>query len=137
MNIRRWARTNSIPGYPLIRLVLGYVFILAGVQKLLYPAAAGERFLGLGFPLPAFTAGLVGVLEALCGLLILLGLFTRLAAIPLAVIMAVAIVTTKLPRLAGGFWEFAPAVRLDAAMFLLAIFVIINGADRFSVDRKL
>ncbi len=137
MKIRRLSRTNNIPGYPLIRLILGYVFLLAGAQKLLYPAAAGERFLGLGFPLPAFTAGLVGVLEALCGLLILAGLFTRLAAVPVAVIMAVAIATTKLPRLAGGFWEFAPAVRLDAAMLLLALFVIINGADRFSLDRRL
>ncbi len=135
MKIRSLSRTNNIPGYFLIRIVLGYVFLLAGAQKLLYPAAAAERFLGLGFPFPAFTAGLVGVLEALGGLLILLGLFTRLAAVPIAVIMAVAIITTKIPQLTGGFWQFAPAVRLDAAMLLLAIFVLVNGADRFSLDR--
>ncbi len=137
MKMSRLSRTNNIPGYPLIRLILGYVFLLAGIQKFLFPAAGPERFLGLGFPIPAFTAYLVAGFEALCGLLILLGLFTRLAAIPPAVIMAVAIVTTKLPQLAGGFWQFAPAVRLDAAMLLLALFVLVNGADRFSLDRMI
>jgi uncharacterized membrane protein YphA (DoxX/SURF4 family) len=127
-------QTNDIPAFCLVRLALGAVFVLAGVQKLGFSAGAIERFQGLGFPVPEFTLYFVAICELLGGLLVLVGFATRLAAVPLAITMLVAIATTKLGLLSKGFWEFAPAVRLDALLLLLAVLVIINGSDRVSLD---
>lgn len=90
----------------------------------------------MGFPLPEFTAYFVGFFEVLCAVLILLGLATRLASVPLMITMAVAILVTKIPQLGDGFWGFAHALRLDFSMLMLALFVFINGADKWSLDHK-
>lgn len=77
------------------RLVVGGIFLMEGLQKFITPdAAGGSRFQKIGFTNPYLWAPVVGGFEIVCGLLILLGLFTR-AALPLLVIMAVAFVTTK------------------------------------------
>lgn len=131
-------KTNDIPGYFLVRVILGYVFLVAGLQKFIFPDAMGaERFAQMGFVCPEFTAYLVGFFEIACAVLILIGLVCRLATIPLIVIMSVAIVVTKVPRLELGFWPFAQALRLDLVMLFLAIFVLCNGADKLSLDYKL
>ena len=131
-------RIHPIPGYLLIRLILGYVFLVAGLQKFIFPENMGPgRFAEMGFPAPEFTAYFVGFFEALGGLLILIGLASRLAAIPLAITMVVAIITTKFPQLSEGFWSFAQAARLDIAMLLTSVFVIINGSGRNSFDEKI
>lgn len=128
---------NQIPGYLLIRLILGYVFLVAGLQKFIFPDDMGPgRFVEMGFPAPEFTAYFVGFFEALGGFLILIGLASRLAAIPLAIVMMVAIVTTKFPQFADGFWTFAHAARLDISMLLTSLFVIINGSGKHSLDEK-
>ncbi len=129
---------NNIKGYFFIRLILGYVFLVAGIQKFIFPEAMGPgRFLDMGFPFPAFTAYFVGFFEAVGGLLILIGFASRLAAIPIFITMAVAIITTKFPQFSDGFWAFAHAARLDISMLLTALFVIYNGSGKFSVDEKL
>jgi len=137
MNLSPYFRTNDIPAYWIIRLILAYVFLVAGLQKFLFPDSMGPgRFAEMGFPLPVFTGYFVGFFEVLCAVLILLGLATRFAAVPLIIIMIVAIITTKLPDIGDGFWDFAHALRLDFSMLLAALFVAINGADRFSLDYK-
>ena len=131
-------KTNTIAGYWIIRLILAYVFLLAGLQKFVFPDTMGPgRFLEMGFPLPVFTGYLAAFFEVACGLLIFLGLAARLAAVPLITIMSVAILTTKIPRLQEGFLPFANAARLDIVLLLLAVFVVIHGADALSLDRKL
>ncbi len=131
-------QTNNIPGFLLIRIILGYVFLVAGLQKFIFPDAMGPgRFLEMGFPAPFFFAYFVGVFEVIGGLFILIGFLTRFAAIPIIITMVVAIITTKLPQLADGFWGFAHALRLDLSMFLAAFFVLVNGADRRSLDHHL
>ncbi len=128
---------NQIPGYMLIRLILGYVFLVAGLQKFIFPDEMGPgRFIEMGFPVPEFTAYFVGFFETLGGFLILIGLVSRLAAIPLAITMIVAIITTKFPQLSDGMWTFAQAARLDISMLLTSIFVIYNGSGRYSLDEK-
>src|SRR5262252_4651161 len=68
----------------LIRVLVGRVFLSAGIQKFLYPAALGVgRFEKIGIPFPALFAPFVGVVEIVCGMLLIIGLLTRLAAIPL------------------------------------------------------
>ncbi len=130
-------RTNNIPGYLIVRLILGYVFLVAGLQKFIFYDSRGPgRFLDMGFPFPEFTAYFVGFFEVLCALLIIIGLATRLAAIPLIITMAVAIITTKFPLIGEGFWTFAHALRLDFSMLMVSLFVLFNGADKKSLDEK-
>jgi uncharacterized membrane protein YphA (DoxX/SURF4 family) len=88
-------------------------------------------------PDPEFVGGFVGFFEILSGALILIGLFTRLAAIPTLIIMLVAIATTKSEVLATkGFWEMMHGFRTDWAMLLGSVFLIISGGGRWSLDRK-
>jgi uncharacterized membrane protein YphA (DoxX/SURF4 family) len=94
---------------------------------------------------------LVGVIEIVCGALVLVGLFTRLAAIPLIGVMIVAIVSTKIPILLGegfwgfevrklseyGFWSMAHEARTDFAMLLGSAFLLLVGAGPRSIDHRL
>ncbi len=65
------------------------------------------RFAKIGIPYPDLMGPFVGAVETICGALIILGLFTRLASIPLIVIMIVAIVSTKVLIFLGqDFWIF-------------------------------
>src|SRR5688572_23311580 len=98
--------------------MVGAVFLSEGIQKLLFPDQLGAgRFLEIGLPMPEFLGPFVGTFEIACGSLVLLGLLTRLAVIPLLVIMAVALITTKWPILVSqGFWAAAHEARTDCSM---------------------
>jgi putative oxidoreductase len=86
----------------LIRLMVGVVFLSEGIQKFLYPAELGAgRFAKIGIPSPEFMGPFVGVAEIVCGILILLGLFIRLAAAVMLIDISVALLSTKLPILLG------------------------------------
>jgi len=123
----------------LIRIIVGLIFLSEGIQKYLFPELVGTgRFEKIGFADPAFWAYFTGTFEILCGSLILLGLLTRLASIPLFIIMMTAFVTTKWPILMDkGFWVMAHEYRTDFAMTLLLIYLLIYGAGKWSVDSKL
>ncbi len=120
----------------LVRLMISSVFLSEGIQKFLFSDALGVgRFIKIGIPSPAFTAPFVGVVEIVCGLLLLFGLFTQLAAIPLIIDMLVAISTTKLPFLVEhGFWAAAHEARVDWCMLLGSLFLLIVGAGEWSMD---
>ncbi len=121
------------------RLIVGLVFLSEGIQKFLYPDAVGAgRFQKIGFTNPEFWASFVGVFEIACGTLLLIGLLTRLAAIPLLIIMITAFIATKLPTLLDkGFWTFAHECRTDFAMTMLLLFLVYYGSGKYSVDKKL
>lgn len=120
----------------LVRLMVGCVFVAEGIQKFLFPEALGVgRFIKIGIPLPEVMAPFVGVVEIVCGLLILAGLFTRLAAIPLIIDMLVAIATTKIPiMMEKGFWAMAHEARTDWSMLFGAIILLIVGGGYWSLD---
>lgn len=120
----------------LIRCMVGAVFLSEGIQKFLFPDLRGAgRFEKIGLPEPEFLGCFVGSFEMLCGLLILVGLFTRLASIPLIIVMLVAISTTKADVLADkGFWEMLHGSRTDWSMLLGNIFLFIKGGGRWSID---
>ena len=107
--MKRLLETNAPWSVFLIRLVVGGVFLSEGIQKFLYPAENGAgRFAKIGIPSPDVMGPFVGVVEIVCGALILIGFMTRLAAIPLIINMLVAILSTKIPILLGhGFWGFS------------------------------
>lgn len=121
------------------RIIVGLVFLSEGIQKFLYPEIVGVgRFEKIGFENPEFRAYLVAGFEVVGGLLILVGLLTRLAAIPLLTIMATALISTKIPILLNeGFWFMAHAARTDFAMTMLLVFLLIYGAGKWSVDHYL
>jgi putative oxidoreductase len=122
----------------LIRVMVGAVFLSEGIQKFLLPEALGVgRFTKIGIPLPELMAPFVGLVEIAGGLLLLLGLFTRLAAIPLVIDMLVAIAATKLPILEkAGFWSMAHEARTDWAMLLGCLFLLLVGPGPWSLDAR-
>ena len=142
------------PGWSiLVRLLVGLVvFFPAGLQKLAFPDILGAgRFAHIGIPYPDIMGPFVGTVETFCGALIILGLFTRLAALPLIVIMVVAIVSTKIPIVLGqdfwifhlpklpryGFWSMAHEARADFCMLLGSLYLLIEGGGRWSLDALL
>jgi uncharacterized membrane protein YphA (DoxX/SURF4 family) len=134
--LKRIMTTQAPKATALIRLAVGAVFLSEGIQKFLFAADVGAgRFAKIGLPSPDVLAPLVGSFEIVCGALILAGLVTRLAAIPLLVVIGTAIYTTKIPMLAsGGFWKMAHEGRTDFAMLLGLLFLLIVGAGSWSID---
>lgn len=146
-------RSTASPSTILIRLAVGLVvFFPEGIQKLLFPDILGAgRFAKIGIPYPEVTGPFVGMVELVCGALIIVGLLTRLAAIPLIVTMIVALITTKLPILLGhdlgpfnlpdfkryGFWSAQHESRADLTMLLGCLYLLIVGSGRWSIDRLL
>jgi putative oxidoreductase len=120
----------------LIRVMVACVFLSEGIQKFIFSDSLGiGRFIKIGIPLPGIMAPFVGAVEIVCGGLILLGLFTQLATIPLLIDMLVAISTTKIPLLIEkGFWAMAHEARVDWSMTLGLIFLLIVGSGRWSLD---
>ncbi|HTF32297.1 MAG TPA: DoxX family protein [Myxococcota bacterium] len=120
----------------LVRAMVGAIFVSEGLQKFLFPDALGVgRFTKIGIPFPEVMAPFVGSVEIGCGLCIVLGLFTRLTAVPLLAVMIVAIATTKMPiLLASGFWSMAHEARTDYAMLLGALFLLLVGPGPWSLD---
>jgi putative oxidoreductase len=134
----------------LVRLLVGLVvFFPEGIQKLVFSEILGAgRFAAVGIPYPNLMGPFVGGVETICGALIVLGLFTRLASIPLIVIMIVAIVSTKVPILLGhdfwifhlpklpryGFWSMMHEARADFCMLLGSIYLLIEGGGAWSLD---
>lgn len=137
--IHKITATDQAKTTLLIRLMVGAVFLSEGIQKFLFPEIRGAgRFEKIGLPAPEFLGDFVGTFEVLCGVLILFGLLTRLAAIPLILIMLVAIATTKAEVLAQqGFWEMLHGSRTDWAMLLGNLFLLIKGGGFASLDRML
>ena len=137
--IQNIIRTRNSGAILFIRIMIGSVFLSEGIQKFLFPALRGAgRFESIGLPFPDFLGPFVGVFEITCGILILIGLVTRLASIPLITIMVVAITTTKIPILASdGLWQMLHAARTDWAMLLGGFFLLMKGGGKWSVDQFL
>lgn len=131
--------SNASAAVILIRAMVGLVFLSEGIQKFLYPEIRGAgRFLKIGLPSPEFLSYFVASFEIVCGILIVLGLFTRLAVLPTITIMLVAIFSTKIPMLPeDGFWSMAHAARTDFSMLLGSIYLLIVGAGPLSIDAVL
>ena len=109
---------------------MGLIFLTQGILKFLDPNLGVMRFTRIGFPHPLFTADFVGSFEIVCGGLVLLGLWTRLACVPLLIVITTAIVSTKLPELsrpAQGIWYMISDARTDFAMLCALIFLLVEG----------
>lgn len=128
MKLHRFSRLGN--GVFLIRLAVGLIFFSQGILKYIDPNMGVIRFARIGFPHPYFTAHFVGAFEIVCGLLVLVGRWTRLAAIPLLIVISTAIATTKIPELFRphqGFWFMVSDARTDFAMLCCLLFLILGG----------
>lgn len=139
MTFKKIVSTDTASTTIIIRLMVGAVFLSEGIQKFLFAQKLGSgRFAKIGLPNPDFLGPFVGTFEIICGSLVLIGLLTRPASIPLIIIMLVAIATTKAEVLSNdGFWEMMHGSRTDWAMLLGGIFLLIKGGGRWSVDQKM
>jgi len=140
-------KADGPPAAILVRLSVGAVFLSEGIGKFLHPAEqAAGRFAKIGIPAPEFFGGLSAVAETVCGVLLLVGLLTRLAALPMLVNMVLALALTKIPILWGGsadkpkadgLWDMAHESRTDWAMLLGLLFLLVAGPGRWSLDAVL
>src|SRR5437764_926332 len=149
--LRRIFESHAPSAVWLVRLAVAIVFVSEGIQKFVYPAALGAgRFAKIGIPAPEVIGPFIGVVEIVCGALVLVGLFTRIAALLLLADMTVAILSTKIPILiAHGYWRFAAPsgkpglwsmlheARTDLSMWLACLFLFVVGAGGGSVDAHL
>lgn len=120
-----------------IRLSIGLIFFTQGILKFTDPHWGVLRFAKIGFPYPDFTAHFVGTFEIVCGCLILIGLLTRFASVPLLIINLTAIATTKIPELLHpeqGFWFMVSDGRTDFAMLAGILFLLTVGGGLWSAD---
>jgi putative oxidoreductase len=123
----------------LIRLPVGLIFLTQGILKYIDPNMGVVRFTRIGFPYPYLTAHFVGTFEIVCGFLVLLGLWTRAAAVPLLIVIATAIVTTKVPELVRtnqGLWYMVSDARTDFAMLCSLLFLISVGGGAWSLEAR-
>jgi putative oxidoreductase len=131
----------------LIRLMAGSVFFMEGILKFVYVNQGVGRFTKLGFPFPETTAHFVATGEIVGGLLLILGLFTRITAFYFIIQMIVAVLSTKISLYLGtsplplppappqtGFWAVEHEIRSDYAQILTCLFLLIEGAGRISFD---
>lgn len=120
---------------PLVaRITVGYVFMLSGWGKLHNLPKVIENFVGWGIPFPQILAPFVSGVEFVGGLLLLLGLFTRIAAAPLVIVMIVAI--------ASALWEQVDSLEtllgLEESVYLsVFLWLAIAGPGCISLDTLL
>ena len=131
--------TRTAKALLLVRILVGWVFVSEGIQKFVFPAQLGVgRFEKIGIPSPHVMAPFVGSVEIVCGSLLLIGLFTRVAVVPLLGVILVAIATTKLPMVAKtGMWSMLHEARADFSMLLGLVFLLITGAGTLSLDARM
>ena len=118
----------------LARVVVGVVFVQSGWGKLGDIDAVIGFFTELGLPLPAFQAYLASVTEMVCGALLLLGLATRFAAVPIIVTMIVAIRTALWQQVDGVASLFT---MIEFLYIVLCVWLGVHGAGPLSVDALL
>ena len=131
----------------LLRLMAGTVFFWEGILKFVYINQGAGRFTKLSFPFPETTAHIIATGEIIGGLLLIFGLFTRIAAFYFIIQMIVAVLSTKIALYLGtsplplppappkmGIWAVLHEIRSDYAQILTCLFLLIEGAGRLSLD---
>jgi len=132
-----------------LRAMAGAVFLWEGILKFVYTNQGVGRFTKLGMPFPVFTATFVGWLEIVGGVLLILGLGTRLIALPFIIEMVVAMLSTK-PRLflgtsplplppvppQVGLWAVLHEIRSEYAQLMTCLFLLLEGPGAWSLDAR-
>jgi putative oxidoreductase len=119
----------------LVRLYWGWGFFQTGKGKLSNIAQPTEFFQSLGIPFPHEQAVLAGTTECVGGLLLLLGLASRLVSIPLTILLTVAYLTADIALVKNIFGDPDKFHAADEFLFLYAVLlVLLFGPGKFSID---
>lgn len=120
-----------------MRLVWGHQFILTGVDKLKDIAGTAAFFTKLGIPAPIFHAYSIGIIESVCGILVLIGFASRLAAIPLIIVLVTAFGLAHTDALANLKFLADPhilVIEKPYPFLMMTLLVFIFGPGRVSLD---
>jgi putative oxidoreductase len=114
-----------------VRIVVGWVFLWSGWTKLNALPRMIENFREWGIPAPELFTPLASGIEFVCGILLLIGLLTRFAAVPMMIVMLVAIVSAK--------WADVDSLETflgfdEVAYFVMFAWLAIAGPGPVSVD---
>ena len=124
---------------PILRIGMGLILIPHGAQKLFgwFGGMGFERFVqlfsNLGYKPGALWVTLVALTEFVGGILLVLGLFTRFAALALVIFMTVAVHFTS----GKGFFWTAGGLEYSLLILFVGLVFLIRGGGEYSVDRKL
>lgn len=121
--------------WPMLRIALGIILITHGYPKLFQGAAQGasRNFVAFGWAYPLAWAYFIGVVEFFGGVLLILGLFTRIVAAAIAIEMAVIAFAVLYPH-----WGWTNrGMEYALLMGLVALALFIRGAGSFSIDSRL
>jgi putative oxidoreductase len=123
-------------GLAVLRIIVGMVFLVHGIQKVFVFGVSGfaGNLEGMGAPLPLFFSTVVTLVELLGGAALILGLFTRLVVIPLAIDMLVAILTVHLPN---GFFTSSNGYEFPLVLLAACVALMLGGSGEASLDRVL
>ncbi len=123
-------------GLAILRVVVGIVFLAHGLQKVLQFGIPGDagNLEGQGVPLPLFFAVVVTLVEVLGGVALILGIFTRLVAVPLAIDMLVAMLMVHLPN---GFFMMNNGIELTLILLAASVALALAGSGEASLDKFL
>ena len=118
-----------------VRLYWGWQFFQTGLGKLTHIAKIIGFFTSLGIPFPAFNAYFIGSLECVGGILLFLGLGSRIIALPLTINMVVAYITADRQALFSLFSDPGKFYAADPYTFLFAsLLILIFGPGMISLD---
>ncbi len=122
----------------IVRLIAGTIMAAHGWQKLVGGLGNFGQFLGqLGVPLPGLMAYVVTLVELLGGVLLILGLLSRLAALLLTINLTVAILLVKVNVGLIAPPEAGAGAELDLALIAGFLTVLLLGPGKLSLDRML
>jgi len=121
--------------YTLVRVALGLILLPHGVNKLFFGDAvnAARTMAGLGLDPPLAWAYFIGVVEALGGLMMVLGLYTRVVAAAFIIQLAVIAFGVLWPK----WWWGQRGMEYVTLMGLISIAVFFRGGGKLSLDNKL
>ncbi|WP_201352670.1 HvfX family Cu-binding RiPP maturation protein [Hydrogenimonas urashimensis] len=122
------------PSLLFMRLILAHGFYEPAMMKWNDIAAVSEWFASLGMPMPTLNAYMAAATELIGVVLLTLGFMTRFIALPLIVVMVVAIATVHLPH---GFSAGNNGFEIPLYYMIMLFALMAHGAGRFSLDRRL
>lgn len=127
-----WLQSPLLLG---LRLYWGWQFFQTGKGKLMHPDKVAQFFQSLHIPFPAFNAYLAGGTECFGGLLLLIGLGSRLVCLPLIFVLAIAYLTAEMDIVKHIFSDPDKFVTATPFLFLEACGIVLAfGPGKFSVD---